>query len=48
MGTDGWPFASVDSFPGINDDLLYQSQHVKDLYLCADPIYSSWITVPML
>jgi putative glutathione S-transferase len=48
MGMDGWPFASVDPFPGTNNDRLYQSQHVKDLYLCADPIYSSRFTVPML
>jgi putative glutathione S-transferase len=48
MGTDGWPFASVDPFPGTDDDPHYQSQHVKDLYLRADPNYSGRFTVPVL
>jgi glutathionyl-hydroquinone reductase len=48
MGTDGWPFASVDPFPGADVDPLYQSQHVKDLYLRADPNYSGRFTVPVL
>jgi putative glutathione S-transferase len=48
MGTDGWPFASVDSFPGADVDPLYQSHHVKDLYLRADPNYSGRFTVPVI
>lgn len=48
MGTDGWPFASVDPFPGADPDPLYQAQHVKDLYLRADPEYSGRFTVPVL
>ena len=48
MGTDGWPFASVDPFPGADADPLYQAQHVKDLYLRADPEYSGRFTVPVL
>jgi putative glutathione S-transferase len=48
MGTDGWPFASVDQFPGADVDPLYQSQHVKDLYLRADPNFSGRFTVPVL
>ncbi|KAH9050926.1 glutathione S-transferase [Lactarius deliciosus] len=48
MGTDGWPFASVDQFPGTDDDPLYQSQHVKDLYLRADPNFTGRFTVPVL
>jgi putative glutathione S-transferase len=48
MGTDGWPFAAVDPFPGADVDPLYQSQHVKDLYLRADPNYSGRFTVPVL
>lgn len=40
MGTDGWPFAPADNFPGTEADPLYGSQHVKDLYLKADPHYS--------
>ncbi|KAH9956488.1 glutathione S-transferase [Russula dissimulans] len=48
MGTDGWPFASVDPFPGADADPLYQSRHVKDLYLRADPDYVGRFTVPVL
>jgi putative glutathione S-transferase len=48
MGANGWPFASVDEFPGADADPLYQSQHVKDLYLRADPNYSGRFTVPVL
>jgi putative glutathione S-transferase len=48
MGTDGWPFASADPFPGADKDPLYDSQHVKDLYLRADPGYSGRFTVPVL
>lgn len=48
MGTDGWPFAAADAFPGADVDPLYQSQHVKDLYLRADPNYSGRFTVPVL
>ena len=39
MGESGWPFASVDPFPGANADPLYNAQHVKDLYFKADPSY---------
>jgi putative glutathione S-transferase len=48
MGTDGWPFASADPFPGADVDPLYDSKHVKDLYLRADPNYSGRFTVPVL
>ncbi|KAI9508528.1 glutathione S-transferase [Russula earlei] len=48
MGTDGWPFASADPFPGADADPLYQSRHVKDLYLRADPDYPGRFTVPVL
>lgn len=40
MGEQGWPFASVDKFPEADVDPLYDSKHVKDLYLRADPEYS--------
>jgi glutathionyl-hydroquinone reductase len=40
MGSHGWPFASVDPFPAADVDPLYDSQHVKDLYLKAAPEYS--------
>ncbi|KAF8504788.1 glutathione S-transferase [Russula emetica] len=48
LGTDGWPFASADPFPGADVDPLYQSQHVKDLYLRVEPNYSGRFTVPVL
>jgi putative glutathione S-transferase len=48
MGADGWPFASVDQFPGADVDPLYQSKHVKDLYLRADPNFTGRFTVPVL
>ncbi|KAJ8082940.1 S-glutathionyl-(chloro)hydroquinone reductase [Marasmius tenuissimus] len=48
MGTDGWPFASADNFPGAEHDPLYQSQHIKDLYLKCAPDYGGRFTVPVL
>ena len=39
MGPQGWPFAQVDSFPGADEDPLYHSEHVKDLYIKANPNY---------
>lgn len=44
----GWPFAKVDRFPDVEDDPLYGSEHIKDLYLKADPDYSGRFTVPVL
>jgi len=40
MGPHGWPFASVDAYPDADADPLYQAEHVKDLYLRADPDYA--------
>ncbi|KAF8633152.1 hypothetical protein AX17_004653 [Amanita inopinata Kibby_2008] len=48
MGSLGWPFANVDAFPGADVDPLYSSEHVKDLYLRADPDYGGRFTVPVL
>jgi len=48
MGEHGWPFASVDEFPGANADPLYNSSHMKDLYLKADQDYDGRFTVPVL
>lgn len=48
LGAEGWPFASVDQFPGASEDPLYQSKHVSDLYLKADPDYSARFSVPVL
>jgi putative glutathione S-transferase len=47
VGADGWPFASVDQFPGAEVDPLYNSEHIKDLYFRADPDYNArYVTVP--
>ncbi|KAF9269615.1 hypothetical protein L218DRAFT_953243 [Marasmius fiardii PR-910] len=48
MGSNGWPFASADDFPAAEVDPLYNSQHVKDLYLRCAPEYSGRFTVPVL
>ncbi|KAF8652406.1 hypothetical protein AX16_004434 [Volvariella volvacea WC 439] len=48
MGAQGWPFANVDNYPGAEEDPHYQSEHVKDLYLKAEPNYSGRFTVPVL
>ncbi|KAL6302668.1 glutathione S-transferase [Sparassis latifolia] len=48
MGADGWPFAKADAFPGADDDPLYASDHVKDLYLRVQPNYEGRFTVPVL
>ena len=39
MGEKGRPFASVDQFPGAGIDPVMGAEHVKDLYLHADPDY---------
>jgi putative glutathione S-transferase len=50
MGAHGWPFASVDEFPGAEVDPLYNSAHIKDLYLRAAPNYGppARFSVPVL
>ncbi|KAF4564630.1 S-glutathionyl-(chloro)hydroquinone reductase [Pleurotus pulmonarius] len=48
MGSQGWPFANVDNFEASDEDPLYKSEHVKDLYLKADPDYGGRFTVPVL
>lgn len=48
MGDNGWPFASVDKYPGAMDDPLYGSRHIKDLYFKANPEYDGRFTVPVL
>jgi putative glutathione S-transferase len=48
MDSMGWPFAKVDAFPGAQDDPLYGSEHIKDLYLRAEPSFSGRFTVPVL
>ena len=48
MGQYGWPFASVDPFPGADVDNLYNAEHIKDLYLKSDPNYEGKFTVPVL
>jgi len=44
----GWPFASIDDYPGAEVDPLYNSEHIEDLYLKADPDYSARFSVPVL
>ena len=39
MGSEGWPFASADNFPGAEPDPLYDSKHIRDLYLLSNPEY---------
>lgn len=49
MGESGWPFANVDEFPAAEVDPLYGSEHVKDLYLKAEPTYAGrFVRFPML
>jgi len=48
MGSNGWPFANIDEFPGADVDPLYQSSHVRDLYFRANPDYNQRFTVPVL
>ncbi|KDQ08593.1 hypothetical protein BOTBODRAFT_118302 [Botryobasidium botryosum FD-172 SS1] len=48
LGQDGWPFASADEYPGAGTDPLYDSKHVKDLYLRVSPNYTGRFTVPVL
>ncbi|KAF8908454.1 glutathione S-transferase [Mucidula mucida] len=48
MGNNGWPFAPADDFPDADADPNYNAQHVKDLYLKADPDFSGRFTVPIL
>ena len=48
MGANGWPFASVDPFPAANEDPLFQSEHIKDIYLRVDPSFNGRFTVPVL
>jgi putative glutathione S-transferase len=47
MGSDGWPFASADEFPGAEVDPFYGSKHLKDLYFRANPNYNARFTVPI-
>ena len=46
MGSSGWPFGDVDPFHGADADPLYNAQHVKDLYLRADPDYGGRCAIP--
>ncbi|GJJ14973.1 hypothetical protein Clacol_009243 [Clathrus columnatus] len=48
MGANGWPFSNVDEFPGATTDPVNNSDHVKDLYLKAEPDYGGRFTVPVL
>jgi len=48
LGEHGWPFASVDDFPGATVDPLYNSSYMKDLYYRAQPDFVGRFTVPVL
>lgn len=48
MESDGWPFANVAPFPGADVDPLYNSKHIKDLYVRVNPNYEGRFTVPIL
>jgi len=48
MGEHGWPFAKADAYPGADADPLFDSAHVKDLYLRVSPEYDGRFTVPVL
>ncbi|KAJ7229141.1 glutathione S-transferase [Mycena pura] len=48
MGQNGWPFAPADAFPGADADPLFGAEHVKDLYLRANPDYDRRFTVPLV
>lgn len=39
MTPDGWPFASVDPFPGAEKDPIQGASHLKELYLRVEPDY---------
>ena len=39
MGSDGWPFANADEFPGATTDPINGAKHVKDLYLSVQSDY---------
>ncbi|KAI0337993.1 glutathione S-transferase [Trametopsis cervina] len=48
MGSDGWPFADADAFPGAQVDSVNGAKHVKDLYFKVQPDYDGRFTVPIL
>ncbi|KAH9941900.1 glutathione S-transferase [Epithele typhae] len=48
MGSEGWPFASVDAFPGADADPFHDSKHIRDIYLSIEPNYEGRFTVPVL
>ncbi|KAF8194358.1 hypothetical protein K438DRAFT_1906650 [Mycena galopus ATCC 62051] len=45
LGSNGWPFALADEFPGAEADPLYDSSYLNELYLRADPNYASRVPV---
>lgn len=46
MLNDGWSFAT--DFPGATGDTLFGSDHIRDIYIRADPNVSGRATVPIL
>ncbi|KXN87782.1 Glutathione S-transferase omega-like 2 [Leucoagaricus sp. SymC.cos] len=48
MGSNGWPFANIDAFPGADVDPLNNADHIKDIYFKAEPDYTGRFTIPLL
>jgi len=48
MDADGWVFANVHPFPRADVDTLNGADHLKDIYLMAEPNYAGRYTVPVL
>lgn len=48
MEEKGWKFSSPDETPGCIPDPHHHSQHLRDLYIRADPQYAARFTVPVL
>jgi len=48
MADKGWPFASVDEFPGATTDPVNNAEHVRDLYHKVSVDYGGRFTVPVL
>ncbi|KAI5123230.1 hypothetical protein M0805_001319 [Coniferiporia weirii] len=48
MDSVGWPFANIDPFPGADVDTINHADHMRDIYLKADPNFEGRYTVPVL
>jgi len=48
MSENGWPFANIDPFPGVDIDPLHNAEYMRDVYLRAAPDFEGRFTVPVL